>query len=85
MISVAETKPADLVIQQPIESHVEVSGLSRAISYRASFDDLAAVMDMAIAVRRPARCRPAAELEAELAAWDAASDEAWESIDDSAK
>jgi hypothetical protein len=53
-----------------------------AVSIRMSWQRISAMVDLGRPLRRPNRTTPLPTLQQELSAWDAASDEAWESIDD---
>lgn len=52
-----------------------------AVSIRLPYDRIAKIVDLRVPLRRPRRTVPMPMLAHELSAWDAASDEAWESID----
>jgi hypothetical protein len=54
----------------------------RAISMRPSWETVCKLVDVVVPLRRPNPTRPTRTLKQETAAWEAASDEAWESIDD---
>jgi hypothetical protein len=64
-----ENKPQDVV---------------RAMSITPRFADIRAIVESAGPLRRPNRNRPmnSPSLDQELSAWDAASDEVWDSIED---
>lgn len=57
-----------------------------AISFRATFAQIAKIADLSIPLRRPRKVSPSTNddlLRDELEAWDAASDEAHQSFEDS--
>jgi hypothetical protein len=53
-----------------------------AVSLRLPWKQVAALIDIVVPLRRPKRTAPSPSLKDEIAGWDAASDEAWESIDE---
>jgi hypothetical protein len=53
-----------------------------AVSLRLSWAQVAKIVDNIVPLRRPNRTTPAPTLKQEIAAWDAASDESWDAIDD---
>jgi len=76
MICEAETKAA-CSVQSPENGQGEY-----AHSILAPFDLISKLVDLSVPLRRPNRTGPLPTLQQELSAWDAASDEAWDSIDE---
>ena len=77
-MSIAETICAEQVDLEPSDS-----GL--ATSVNLPFEAVAKVVDLSVPLRRPKKCAPSREgpeMQEELAAWDAASDEAFQVFED---
>jgi hypothetical protein len=75
MICEAEKRAA--VPAEPV-----VADENRAVSMRLSWEKVSKLVNVVVPLRRPNRSKPMQHLKQEIAAWNAASDEAWASIDD---
>jgi hypothetical protein len=79
MADATEHRPADMQIMR------DCSGdqIPRSATFSLPFDIVRKLVEESPAPRRPSRNKPVyGNLTDEFAAWEAASDEAWESIDD---
>jgi hypothetical protein len=65
-----------------ISAQPTVADENTAVSMKLSWEKLCRFVNIVVPLRRPNRTMPIPTLKQEIAAWNAASDEAWESIDD---
>lgn len=81
-LAIAEGRRADVQIEELAERQ-EANGLPLAVTAKVPYSVLQKVVEAAPAPRRPTRTRPIMlpEVTDELAAWEAASDEAWGTIE----
>jgi hypothetical protein len=79
---ISELQKADKLAAVPAEPIVV--NPNTAVSLRVSWKQVSELVDLGVPLRRPKRTTPSPlpPLKQELDAWEAASDEAWESIDD---